>query len=221
MALVSRVNLPCKSAHSAAFRQSRHIVVENAIPEETASLWRAHAAELIASHGLEIRRDSGGQLLTYRVVTGEIIRDLWPELYELYTAAHIRDWIRSITGERDIYLSRNQRSCININIMSHRGESYRWHFDAVPYTLLLFLTTSAEEDGGAFEMSPPPSATPAPDVRILPRAGTIVLMDGSSCRHQVAPLLRDSPRITVPMVYPSIADDSRPEGLDDYLYRGD
>ncbi|HYG99542.1 MAG TPA: 2OG-Fe(II) oxygenase [Terriglobales bacterium] len=205
-----------------SFQEQSYVLVHEAIPEPTAEAWRLKAAELIAQRGITIRRDSDRYSLTYRVVTGKVIRDHWPELFDFYTAASTRDWICHITGERNIYTSKNLRSSININSMSDTGESYRWHFDAIPYTLLLFLTTSVPEDGGAFELVPR-SAAATPDttgatISILPRAGSVLLMDGTHCQHRVSPLLRPSQRLTIPMVFPNIPDDSRPDGLDDYLY---
>jgi hypothetical protein len=44
-----------------------------------------------------------------------------------------------------------------------------------------------------------------------------VLINGKRCAHAVAPLLHDTERLTIPMVYPAENVD-RPRGLDDYLY---
>lgn len=235
--LVLDVALPCSPELARAFRVLKHIVIEAALPEALVEDWPARAADLVTKYGVDIRREFEDQILTYRVVTGDTISTLWPELHEFYKAPATRDWIRFITGEREIFISGNQLSRININHMSHSGESYRWHFDASAYTLLLFLSTSTLEDGGAFELVPPSPVAAlagtdhresliasdghASIVSIPPRIGTIVLMDGASCRHRVAPLLRARQRITIPMVYSAVLDDSRPNGLDDYLYKSD
>jgi hypothetical protein len=101
---------------------------------------------------------------------------------------------------------------------------YRWHFDAVPYTVLLYLTDVRREDGGALEIVPNCQPHQVPDwtaraAQFWPAAGTLVLMDGTRCYHRVAPLLRPSVRFSIPLVYPNTeGTHERPAGLDSYLY---
>jgi hypothetical protein len=92
-------------------------------------------------------------------------------------------------------------------------EEYPLHCDAVPYTVLLFLSDVEPEADGHFLIH-----SLAGDVaRIQPRLGQLVLMDGTRCRPGVAPLAREAWRVTLPMVFPAQVAE-RPEGLDDYLY---
>jgi hypothetical protein len=52
----------------------------------------------------------------------------------------------------------------------------------------------------------------------VPKEGDAVLMDGTSCYHRVAPILRSHIRISVPMVFPRTSTHLRPSTLDNYLY---
>lgn len=206
--------------------RSRYAVVEEAIDPETCARWRTTALQLAQRHAQPIERQSDGHLLRYQVVPGEAVRDHWLELFDFYSAAQTREWVRRVTGAEAIFPSPHLRSAVNINLMCEPGEVYRWHFDAVPYTALLYLTTSAPEDGGALEFYPDVIARGdgQPDLRnrekisLLPRAGMLVLMDGTRCYHRVAPILRSHIRLCIPMVFPNSAAHERPGELDSYLY---
>jgi hypothetical protein len=219
------INLPFSLAAKELFRRSRYAVVEAAIDPKTCARWRATALQLAEHYAQQIERRSNGHLLRYQVVTGEVLRGHWQELFDFYNAAETRAWVQLVTGADEVFASLHLRSAININVMSDPGEVYRWHFDAVPYTALLYLTTSAPEDGGALEFYPDVgSSSGQPDLRdrekisLLPRAGTMVLMDGTRCYHHVAPILRSHTRLCIPMVFPAIAAHERPSDLDSYLY---
>jgi hypothetical protein len=102
---------------------------------------------------------------------------------------------------------------VNVNVLQTAGQQYRWHTDAVPFTVLVFLTTLPADSGGEFLIR-----TRMGELMTIPaRAGQLVLMDGRQCAHAVAPLRDDILRITVPMVFPAYQIE-RPRGLDDYLY---
>jgi hypothetical protein len=207
------------------FRRSRYAVFEDAIDPEACARWCTTALQLAQRYAEQIERRSDGHLLRYQVVTGEVLREHWQELFDFYHAPETHDWVRLVTGADAIFASPNLRSAININIMREPGEVYRWHFDAVPYTALLYLTTSAREDGGALEFYPNVgSSAGQADLRdgekisLLPRAGTVVMMDGTRCYHRVAPLLRKHVRLCIPMVFPATAEHERRSELDSYLY---
>jgi hypothetical protein len=171
-----------------------------------------------------IRRSQVAFDLAYRVVTGDLIRALWPELFAFYQNANTINWVKEITGRRRIRTSDHLLSAVNLNIMNSTDAVYRWHFDAVPYTALIYLTETHPEDGGALELvagctaHKPPDLSTEPVVRHFPKAGTIVLMDGTRCYHHVAPLTRPTLRLSVPLVYPDGEAKDRPAGLDSYLY---
>lgn len=209
-----------------SFLLSHYVIVEDAIGPQTCARWRATALQLAQRYGQQIERLSDGHLLRYQVVTGEVLHDHWPELFEVYNGSETREWVRWVTGADAIFASPHLRSAVNINVMCEPGEVYRWHFDAVAYTALLYLTTSAPEVGGALEFYPdvagsaggPPDLHDREKISVLPRAGMLVLMDGTRCYHRVAPILRRHTRLCVPMVFPATAEHQRPRELDSYLY---
>jgi hypothetical protein len=92
--------------------------------------------------------------------------------------------------------------------------------------MILFLVDLEPQDGGELEFYPgckawtPPASeeSSVQPVRVPCHAGTLVLMDGTRCYHRVAPILRPCCRITVPMVFPNVIEDRRPDALDSYLY---
>jgi hypothetical protein len=157
-------------------------------------------------------------------VTGETIKECWPELYDFFSAPELRSWISEVTGTQGIALSQHLQSAININVLNEPGEVYRWHFDAEPYTALLYLSDSEPEDGGFLELYPNANletseTLPAQGrIQFLPRRGSLVLMDGTRCYHRVSPILRRHQRVSIPMVFPAQASRTRPENLDSYLY---
>jgi hypothetical protein len=206
------------------FKRDQCVIVPDALAQGVVREWRDRALELASQFAVSINRQSDGHVLSYRVVTGEVIRDGWPELWDFYQAASTREWASRITGEQ-VITSDHIRSAININVLERPGNVYRWHVDAVPHTLLLFLTDHEAEDGGVLEIAP--GAAPGqnmeeflahtPKLSLLPRAGTAVLMDGTRCYHRATPILRPCLRLSVPMVYP-VEGGERPAGLDEYLY---
>jgi hypothetical protein len=217
--------LPMSAGICELFRTHGYVVCERMLPRSVSTNWRSIAKELSREHARAIQRESvkDGQL-RYCVVTGDVIEKQWYELFEFYQHPRLREWIGLVTGRETIGLSSHLQSAININVLAREGDIYRWHFDAVPYTLLLYLSDSAAEDGGALEFYPNATGKkinellPDSKVQYIPRSGDAVLMDGTRCLHRVAPVHRSHIRISVPMVFPAGAKHLRPCGLDDYLY---
>jgi hypothetical protein len=210
-----------------SFASDGYVVVGQALPEATITRWRERAHDLFA-HAREIDKRSDGHVLAYRVLTGEVIRDEFTELYDFYVAPSTLRWVAAVTGAPEIHVSPNLRSAVNVNIL-RSGDTYRWHFDANPYTALLYLSTTPPSAGGELELYPnlgPQNTSPqdlaARQKVVLPtRAGTLVLMDGSTTYHHVAPVTEECDRVSVPMVYPPFREELRPPELDDYLYGSD
>ena len=206
------------------FARDGYVVVRDALPEAMITRWRVRAQEL-SSRARDIDKRSDEHVLAYRVLTGEVIRDQFAELYDFYAARSTLLWVAAVTGEREIHASPNLRSALNVNILQS-GHSYHWHFDANPYTALLYLSTTPPSAGGELELYPnlgPQNTSPkdlaAREKVTLPtRAGTLVLMDGSITYHRVAPVVEVCDRVSVPMVYPPFRVERRPPELDDYLY---
>jgi hypothetical protein len=197
--------------------------VEQVLDARTCDEWRQRALQVLHSGGLRISRAGGGAELRYRVANGELIQREWPELFELYCGNEIRDWVKAITGAAAVFLSPHTASAVNVNLLGEPGEIYRWHFDATPFTTLLYLTSSTPEDGGALQMSDGQPSAGVEEITahvesFYPRAGTMLLMDGTRCYHRVAPVLRPHIRLSIPMVFPPTATHERPVALDSYLY---
>ncbi|MCU1311470.1 MAG: 2OG-Fe(II) oxygenase [Candidatus Angelobacter sp.] len=216
--------LPSSRASKERFRKNGYLVVDKVIPSGLRDSWKLTALRIAQDTGRSIRKEVGNEILRYRVVTGETIRDCWPELYDFYSARELRSWISEVTGTEGITLSSHLQSAININVLNEPGEVYRWHFDAEPYTALLYLSDSEPADGGCLEFYPnanlESSQMPTAQERIKfrPRCGSLVLMDGTRCYHRVSPILRRHERVSIPMVFPAQASQARPENLDSYLY---
>ena len=206
------------------FRQNGYISLPHVLPAELTERWRQKSQQLKGG-ALTIKRSEGGFELVYRVVTGNVIQDQWPELFAFYKDPQVLEWIRDISEEDEICTSSFLRSAVNLNIMESTDSVYRWHFDAVPYTMLIYLNDIVAQDGGAMEMVPGcrphtvPDLAKSPIVQLWPTAGTWVLMDGTRCYHRVSQLLHPYTRLSIPLVYPNTKQDQRPAGLDAYLYR--
>lgn len=211
------------------FRQNNFALLPNFLDSATANNWATVCKKLLTKYGIHIERGVSGKRLSYTVVTGDTIRRHGFEIYGFYRSSVMRNLIRQVTGAREIYSSQHLRSSININYLYRPDHIYRWHFDAEPYSSLLFLTSLRKEDGGALRIRPlkgqaqnNSSTVEIPKgggVRtITPEAGSLVIIDGTTCAHSVAPLRRECDRITLAMVYPDSLGRPRPEKLDDYLY---
>jgi hypothetical protein len=195
------------------FRETGVLLVPDALDGATASELADDAIGLSRRSGRQIRRASDAGVLDYGVITGEVIKSDAPRILALYESVDLLEWIRAVTGVPGVARSPYLRSAVNINLLGINGQQYRWHTDAVPFTVLLFLTTLPAEAGGELLVRADGDTV----MRIPPIAGQLVLMDGQRRAHSVAPLLKDAARISVPMVFPAVQVD-RPAGLDDYLY---
>lgn len=206
------------------FQENGYAAIPNALPLDLIVRWR-QKAEHLKTNALAIHRSEGGFELVYSVITGEVIQNQWPELFAFYSDPSVLAWIRELTGERTICTSSSLRSAVNLNIMESTDSVYRWHFDAVPYTMLLYLNDIVADDGGAMQIVPGCKPHVQPDlhnaevVELWPTAGMLVLMDGARCYHRVSKLLRPSTRLSIPLVYPNTEAVQRPPGLDTYLYK--
>lgn len=195
------------------FRRTGVVVVNDALKAGAASRLAAEAMSLGRRSSRHIRRSSDAGVLDYGVVTGDVLGTDGLQIQAVYDSPDLLGWIRGVTATPDVGRSPHVRSAVNVNILAAAGQQYRWHTDAVPFTVLLFLTTLEPEAGGEFLVR----TLLDEELSIAPAAGKLVLMDGHRCAHAVAPLRHDVPRISVPMVFPARPIE-RPDGLDDYLY---
>lgn len=196
-----------------AFHERGFVLVPDFLEPHGSADLAALATAVTARFGLHIHRPSGDGTLDYRVVTGDVIRTEAGPIYALYESSDLLTWIRGVTMTEKVSRSPHLRSAVNINRLDTSGQQYLWHNDAVPFTVLLFLTTLPDSAGGEFLIR-----TGSEQVAtIRPAAGHLLLMDGQQCMHAVAPLRENVLRLTVPMVFPAVQTE-RPPGLDDFIY---
>src|SRR5512147_1705811 len=206
-----------------SFERDCFVIVPQALPSSLLERWREQALQMV-EHARTISRRDGDFNLVYRVVTGDVIRSRWSELFAFYQDERTLEWVRQVTGDAGVGASEKILSTVNLNVMDSDQAVYRWHFDAVAYTVLIYLTDTDPQDGGALEIVPGCRPHVIPDLQAVericnfPKAGTVVLMDGTRCYHRVAPMLRATLRLSTPLVYPNAAAAQRPSGLDAYLY---
>ena len=208
--------LPSPEPLSRDFARNSYVVCPNLFPPQLSQAMREHALALIRQYARAIEHTDGEHVLRYRVVTGEVVRREWPEIFQLYASSTMLQWVARVTGSPEIFTSSHTQSAVNINVMGTPGEVYRWHNDAAGFTLLLYLTDAFPEDGGLLELRPP-GASEVTSIR--PVAGSGGLMDGTRCLHRVSAILRPHDRISIPMVFTAEPGHQRPQGLDVYLYR--
>ena len=208
------MRLPASDDVRGRFEQQGVLCVPDFLTSAESDALAAQAGDVAARRALHIRRSLNGSTLDYRVVTGEVIKEEAASIYEIYESTGLLEWIRRITAAPDVGRSPHVRSAVNINLLDTAEQQYRWHTDAVPFTILLFLTTLPTSAGGEFLIRTREDQV----MTVAPLAGELVLMDGQQCAHAVAPLRENALRITVPMVFPAYHVE-RPPDLDDYLYR--
>ena len=196
------------------FEQQGVLCVPDFLTSAESDALAAQAGDVAARRALHIRRSLNGSTLDYRVVTGEVIKEEAASIHDIYESPGLLEWIRRITATPEVGRSPHVRSAVNINLLDTAEQQYRWHTDAVPFTILLFLTTLPTSAGGEFLIRTREDQV----MTVPPLAGELVLMDGQQCAHAVAPLRENALRITVPMVFPAYHVE-RPPDLDDYLYR--
>lgn len=150
--------------------------------------------------------------LPYHLVTGDMVAILIPWLDCLY-----RNEFKHIAAQVagcPVYCSKTLINTININILNRNGQRYERHVDSNPLTGLLFVTTTAEDGGGALKFEFPDRV-----IRIAPIAGTVLYFSATDVPHAVEPLSATEPRISIPMNYYFEEDSQdRPSGLDYILY---
>src|SRR5436853_1442647 len=135
------------------FARHNFVIASTALLPDQANELRRKAIRM-SRLARPISRHEAGFHLVYQVVTGEQIQRRWSDLLSLYTNEGLRAWIKAITGASEIVVSPHLESGVNLNVMKGDGDVYRWHFDAVPYTALLYLTDVYPRDGGALELAP-------------------------------------------------------------------
>jgi 2OG-Fe(II) oxygenase superfamily len=207
------MRLPSASSVRADFLRRGFVLVPDFLGRDEVLPLYTVAMKLLRQCGTTVVRSADGQVLWYRVVTGEPIEREGAPLFNLYSSPDLLGWLRDLADTPALGLSAHLRSAVNVNCLHRPGHGYPWHQDAVPYTCLLFLTSLPEHVGGEFLIRAADGAL----LTIRPVAGTLVAMDGARCPHAVAPLKASALRLSIPMVYPCEIV-ARPTGLDEHLY---
>lgn len=187
----------------------------------------------------EIHRPMKGRSLRYKVIDGQVIREHFPSIWELYSR-QVLELARAQSGE-EIDLLPNPKVGVNVNIMEPQGSTYRWHYDRNAVTAILYLN---QVQGGETELFPnyrillknPRLArlqqaldriAHIPFIRALfvrrrviaPQTGKLVLMAGNRCWHSVRPVHGEQERINIIFAYDQRnGQQAMNEGLDTYLY---
>ena len=210
------LDLPEPGVLQPPFARDAFVICHQVVQPAQAMTLGEQALDIARRRARQIDHRTGDQLLRYRVVPGDVVAAEWPELVSMFQSTALRRWVATVVGAHTIFSSTHQQSAININVLGEPGDIYRWHTDAAGFTLLLYLSTSHDDDGGNLEIRTPGSSTLL--LSLPPSAGSAVLMDGTQCEHRVAPVLKRHERISIPMVFTSELEAARPAGLDDYLY---
>lgn len=195
-------------------------------------------AELRREPPVTLERPDRNRSLRYRVLDGHRIGARLPALDALLPGL-LRTAI-DLTGIKDLQPLTNRAAAINLNITPPGGE-YRWHYDRNAVTAILYLNAV---EGGETELLPgyrlhlgrwkhtalqrwldralrEPgirglTATP---VRVEPRPGRLLVMNGDRCLHSVCPVRGSRERYNLVMTFDRPRAQHRIEtDLDPYLY---
>lgn len=159
------------------------------------------------------RYGDAGSVLRHGLIDGVVVHDRLLEIQTLYHA--LQPLVAAIVGQ-SVVGGLYPLSDINIIIYEH-GSVKGAHFDTVPISMLLFLTSHARDDGqGALCYETLTGHT----AEYFPRAGDICLFQGRRVRHWVDPFTEPVLRIVVNANYYTTDDHDRDPGIDDILYSG-
>jgi hypothetical protein len=187
----------------------------------------------------EIYRPEKHRSLRYSVIDGDQIEKHLPEISTLYQGP-VKQLVNQLTGEQYEQLE-NTRVGANVNIMPPIRSEYRWHYDRIKITAILYLNAV---EGGETELYPNyrillengnyPQIQQFLDklinIKIIrdifskkntvtPHPGRLVIMRGNKCWHSVRSVQGSQDRINVVLAYdvPG-AQFPMEESLDKYLY---
>jgi hypothetical protein len=200
--------------HQAEYKY-RGFTVLDIIPEDLALSWGVAIASAIdAGRGKHVDGDKhpdgvGSGRLFYDVIDGNVCEEVAPSMLAVYRSLPAL-W-SAITG-LDVVCSPHPRSKVDGTRYPAGGGQQGWHFDQNGVTVLMYLTTNP--DGGATWIQPLDGGL---EVRVFPKAGSILLMQGRKVWHCGGPTAGTA-KVISPWNYYVKGDTHRPDGVDDEIY---
>ena len=158
------------------------------------------------------------------VVDGGMILSKIPWLYDLYRGLFF-EYAKQYSKE-EVYITRNPKYAINLNIQRGSDMRYECHVDSNPIQGLLYITDHPKGEGGELIVSNDSNAKGIKEIEsncttIYPVSGQLLFFDGRENPHFVKPLNRDEDvRIVAAMNFytESTPEDTRPRDLDNHLF---
>jgi len=178
-----------------------------------ASVALSGARQAVLQGGSSTSLESPDTRLHYRLMSGEMIADSLPWLYDMYRSTFCV--MASRVYGQGMRVSPNMHNAINFNVVEGMGARYEWHVDSNPLTGVLYFTDASASTGGRLVFRGEGGA----DLLLPMRKGNLVLFDARNHAHAVEPLQTSQPRICAPMNFFVESEEiERPQELDDYLY---
>jgi hypothetical protein len=150
-------------------------------------------------------------MLRHGLIDGVVVRDRLLEIQTMYHA--LRPLVAAIAGQ-SVVGGLYPLSDINVVIYEHNSVKGA-HFDTVPITMVLFLTSHPRECGqGALRYETLTGRT----AEHYPGAGDLCVFQGRRVRHWVEPLTDPVLRVVVNANYYTVDDHDRDPAIDELLY---
>ncbi|HEX4694825.1 2OG-Fe(II) oxygenase [Sphingomonas sp.] len=149
-----------------------------------------------------------GESWSFAVVSGDLLRDRCSWLLPLYLGRMLA--FSASSFDRPIFVEKRLRSAISLHILCGAGARIDWHAHSNMVNGLLFVSSADEAGGGDLKFRDGDGR----EIAIAPKAGTFVCFDGA-VDHCVTPLRSSAPRLSVPLIYFTSADEQHPAYGDD------
>jgi hypothetical protein len=213
--------------HRAEYHLNRLTVVPGVVDLDQIEAWTSKVLEL-TDGGQAIQRDDegrggssildGGGAYRHFILDGLQVRRHLPDLLATYEALKC---LVAVVTHHDVTTSTRKypRSAVNVKVYRGQGSQQGWHYDTNAITGLLYLTTNQEGATCCEVTREHPSADMRTKTvrRVLPVAGSLLIMQGRSVWHCAEPVTTET-KIAAPLNYYTAEDSWRPEGIDNLVY---
>jgi hypothetical protein len=198
--------------HTKEFTEDGFTVLENGIPN--ADLWRKsiiNSPNLKEIHVPEEKRlvSAGKGSLKYAVLdryqTDSVVKELNSFYVNLVTT------LKLITQE-DVIISPFERSAYYTKVYRNKGDEQGWHYDTNGLTVIAYLTDNVISGRTEIE-----KIDKSGRVLVLPKAGSLLIMQGKKCWHRAEPIL-EGIKVICPLNYYVGNAESRDPRLDDIIF---